>query len=152
MNNQDMTGVPDRQWLQVALRSSPQQVGRWATTRWEVAVATINEPPLADEGGGWVGRLELVLHRNEVDDYRHNLGSDRPQLLVVCSRDAGSEQLEPRALSISQMEAAAHLETDDEVLSCEMPAAILDWIVAYTVLVPFDPERQRRKGAKRQRV
>ena len=151
MTRQNPNSVPDSQLLQVVLRPSQRQVGRWSTVHWEFELVDgpgATEPP----PGGWSGRIALVLHRDEVDDYRLNLASETPRLFLICSRGETDDHLIPRKLGISAGEAAAHLETDDEVLSCPLPTGLRDWIAAYTVLVPINPEVQRRKGSKRRRV
>ena len=152
MNQSNLALVPDHQRLQVTLRCTSQQVGRWTSKRWEIASIVPADAQGDHVNGDWTGELALNLYRDEVNDYRLNLNSGRPRLFVVCSRDGAEDRLIPRMLTISQGAAEAHLETEDEVLSSDLPGDLRDWIAAYTVLVPINPEAQRRKGKKRRRV
>jgi len=149
--------VPERQSLDLTLVRRVSQVGRWESEHWELTAVALSDNSGADDSRLDADTLvshgvQLRLYRDQAEDYNLNLSCEAPRLFVICSQDETDGTLAPRHATASQAEAADYMETDDEVLSCPMPRELLDWVTAWTQLVPLAvEERQGKKGRRRLR-
>jgi len=143
--------------------------GIWQEPQWEV-VDIVTQPR---EGGGdsawvrvhedqecarylWTG-LRLTLYRDSAEAYWYNLVSGQPRLFVVCFGDDEEDEaeaggMEPMLVTASQDEATAHLESEDEVYSIEMPDALRGLIEHFVVenYVPVQRKKRKRRDWARE--
>jgi len=154
--------------LAVLIERRMVRSGIWEQAQWEV-VDIVTPPAGAGEGAWmrvhqdqacarylWTG-LCLTLYRDSAEAYWYNLMSGQPRLFVVCfgdddEDDAAAGGMEPMLVTASQDEATAHLESDDEVYSIEMPAELRDWIEHFVVenYVPARREKRKRRDWARE--
>ncbi|AZQ12664.1 MULTISPECIES: DUF3305 domain-containing protein [Shewanella] len=112
--------------MYVSLRKVQKQVGRWASTSWELdQVVPASQGPIE---GATLVLLELYL--DERASYRLNLDMDNPMLYVVCDELEDGAWV-PMAISADQNVAAGCLEGDTPVLNMPMPEAVACWIEAF---------------------
>lgn len=140
--------LPDTQALDVVLRRSVRQVGRWESVAWDIAAVALR----GDAGDRPAGEtvtysgIPLRLYRDQVEDYHMNLASGDARLFLICSRDPDDDALVPRLATLSQGEAVDYMETDDEVLSVPLAGTVRQWAEAWAMLAPIPaPERKKRR-------
>jgi|GEM_PF-830672 len=144
--------LPERQPLDVTLRHETVQVGRWDTVSWKLdGVRLGGDGPMSGttevDGDRIVHHgIQLRLYRDQVDEYHYNLQSETPRLFVICTVDPTDGSLDPRLATLSHVEAADYMETEEEVLSCPVEGDVRDWIEAWTLLAPVPaPERKKKR-------
>lgn len=159
------TGAEIRHWpLQLRLRRSTHRRGLWEVDNWSLVALSSDRHPLSDPQQAqslmmqlevqeppcqdylWKG-LSLRLYRDERPAYRFNLGSEAPQLFVVCNEE--DALMRPMLITASQDAAAAYMDGGEEdVFSVAMPMAIQCWIEAF-IARHGEPDLQAGKGRRR---
>ncbi len=110
---------------------------RWISEKWEaIGVVPAFEMPVdapaksifADEQRErfLVGRFELELFRDEVDNYHLNLTSPEPRVFVMWRMEEDFAQ--PKELTLSYGEAARWLDSGEQCDGVAMPPQIADWL------------------------
>lgn len=110
---------------------------RWVSEKWEAigvvpAFDTAPDAPAqsifadADRERFLVGRFELELFRDEVDNYHLNLTSPEPRVFVMWRLE--DDFAKPTALSLSYGEAARWLDSGEQCDGVPMPPEIADWL------------------------
>lgn len=159
------TGPGDRRnperLVSVTLERSVRRMGRWEYPSWHIVQvrdlgasgvdAAFNEPPAAPARTTWP-RLPITLHKDAIEGYWYNLSGNVPSVFVVCREIDHDEddgpRLAPARVTLNHDEAAAHLETDDTVLSIGMPQSLREWLTEF-VEQHYKPEtRKKRKRAE----
>ncbi|MDX1594221.1 MAG: DUF3305 domain-containing protein [Gammaproteobacteria bacterium] len=147
--------MPESQPLDVTLVRNTRQVGRWESVTWALADVGLADardarrPAAAAEGRETHHGVQLRLFRDQVDHYHYNLSSDTPRLFVICAADPVDDRLEPRLATLSHIEAADYMETEEEVLSCPLEGEVRQWVEAWMQLAPV--EAPQGKGKRRSR-
>lgn len=110
---------------------------RWVSEKWE-AIGVVPafdtpaaEPPrqiFADDNRQQflVGRFDLALFRDEVDNYHLNLTSPEPRVFVMWRLEG--EQAQPKEVTLSYGEAARWLDSGEQCDGVPMPPEIADWL------------------------
>ena len=146
----------------VILRRTFGYRGQWQYPIWRIeqvrdldATDSAAETSAAEDGEEgelfrWE-RLTVSLHRDGAEGYWYNLSGNVPSVFVVCRFDEDEEEdtedPPPLLVTVNHDEAASHLETDDTVLSIEMPATMREWLQRYV-----DEHYRPVKKKKRRRV
>lgn len=110
---------------------------RWASEKWEAigvvpAFDTPSDAPArrivaeAEREQFLVGRFELELFRDEVDNYHLNLTSPEPRVFVMWRDEEGFAQ--PKVVTLSYGEAARWLDSGEQCDGVAMPREIADWL------------------------
>ncbi len=119
--------------------------GMWVTTQWQLTgfQLTPNEET-ADV-------CLLQLHRDERTDYRFNLSSKNPKLFLVMDNLDSGDKPTIQLITASQAVAARYMDSDNLVLSCDMPLPVQAWMEAYIGRHGelLEVKRKKRKGAGR---
>ena len=154
---------PRQEALRLGVIVEKRRIGHpWQEWRWR-AVGVFVDPPasppwrvLVQEGETvryHAANLELELFRDETEDYKYNLSSDRPAIYVIL-RESEDEAFpwRPVRVSASPWEGQAHEElSDDRVDAVPMPelviARVKDFIDRFHVDRPF--YKRKRKGRDR---
>lgn len=89
--------------------------------------------------------LELALYADEGEGYYLNLSSGSPVWFVMWRTDeADPSRAWPEAVSLSYNEAGRWLDAQERVDNLPLPAAVRDWLQAYTDQ-HYRPEPKQRK-------
>jgi len=90
--------------------------------------------------------LKLQLHLLHCDSYYHNLLSGKPQIYVVSQQDSSKIPV-PLLITIDYDEAAAYMETGEQVFNADLPEALCKWLEGFvlTHYQPEEPKKRRRK-------
>lgn len=110
---------------------------RWVSEKWEaIGVVPAFETPVdvptrqifADERRTrfLVGRFDLELFRDEVDNYHLNLTSPEPRVFVQWRLEDDFAQ--PREVTLSYGEAARWLDSGEQCDGVPMPPEIAEWL------------------------
>lgn len=93
----------------------------------------------------------VTLFKDACERYWHALIGDKPLVYVVCNEDVDSDEhdlpVEPKLVTIDYDEAVSHAETDELVLSTDIPADLYRHMEAF-VLEHYKPkpfEKRKRK-------
>ncbi|PZP32083.1 MAG: DUF3305 domain-containing protein [Roseateles depolymerans] len=143
------------------------QPNRWEDWRHRVADVVIDEGQfgaaldsgpltLRDDGRQAQflhGALEVALYGDEGEGYYLNLTSGSPVWFVMWRTDENDpSRAWPEAVSLSYNEAGRWLDSQERVDNLPLPAAVRDWLQAYTD-VHYRPEpKQRKRPASFQRL
>lgn len=153
--------VQTRRQVSLHLARRTVRVGRWDSERWHVLAIADSALPdgqaprlirrwASAEGEEflWDG-LVLALHPDETAHYLYNLTAEHPVLFVACTPDEECGGVRPVLLTMSQDEAASHMEVEDEVLALPLPKEIRLWVAGYVerVGVKTQPRRKRALDA-----
>lgn len=143
--------------VSVTLERSIKRMGRWEYPSWLVLHvqdlgAGGKQPgarpgaPAAAPGRITWPELPITLHKDAVEGYWYNLVGDVPSVFVVCCQDDESDDgaLTGVRVTLNQDEAAAHLETDDTVLSIAMPQSLREWLTQF-VEHHYKPEQRKKR-------
>ena len=114
-----------------------QLANRWLSEKWEaIGVvpafdAAVDAPPQrifadAQREQYLVGRFELELFRDEVDNYHLNLTSPAPRVFVMWRLE--DDFARPVSLTLSYGEAARFLDAGEQCDGVPMPPEIADWL------------------------
>lgn len=152
-----MSSGIDTRRVAVILERSQRQMGRWRYPAWRLLSAhetDVTGMPACEQRDFADGRSEftwrgltLTLYPDAAEGYWYNLSGSTPSLFVVCRADESDAALmRPVMATVNHDEAAAHLETDDTVLSLPLPTGLRDWLEAY-VAQHYQP-RARKKRAR----
>jgi len=123
---------------------------------WRFSVADV----LVDEGGLGESRMlrddgqrrqtlhagfVLALFKDEGEGYYLNLTSGAPVWFVMWRMDEGdASSAHPEAVSLSYNEAGRWLDAQERVDNVPLPAAVLEWLQAFTD-ANYKPEPKERK-------
>ena len=89
--------------------------------------------------------LAVELHADEGEGYFLNLASGAPVWFVMWRvDDADPPQARPEVVTLSYNEAARWLDAQERVDNVPLPAALRDWLQAYTD-AHYRPEPKRRQ-------
>jgi len=97
----------------------------------------------------WSG-YRVTLYKDACERYWHALIGDKPKVYVVCREDSvdNGSPVEPIVVTVDYDEATAFAETDQLVLSTEIPGELYRYMEAF-VLQHYKPKpfekRKRRK-------
>ncbi len=146
--------LPERQSLDVTLRRETAQVGRWDSVRWKLEAAGLGTGVTTGTTEPDAERIvhhgiQLRLYRDQLDEYHYNLQSETPRLFVICTVDPVDGTLDPRLATLSHVEAADYMETEEEVLSCPVEGDVRDWIEAWMLLAPVPAPEGKKKRRHR---
>ena len=89
----------------------------------------------------WKG-FEIRLYPDAAESYWFNLTSAAPMLFVVCTED--EDGFTPVLVTVDHDEANAHLETDDQVLTIDLPPELYPLLERY-VLEHYRPEPMKKR-------
>lgn len=117
---------------------------KWVYPNWSIAAVIAGEDIQRQKEGltiqnnedlvqSFHGGLLLELFKDGSEGYWYNLLSDKPYLFVICEGEQGAMEIEPVFITANQDEATGHLESDDIVLSIQMPDEIRDLLEHYVV-------------------
>lgn len=136
-------------------------VNRWQAQTWE-AIGIIPDPGDAatprvlrqDAGSSqWLhGDFELILYRDEAENYYLNLSAPQPCVFITWRME--EEMAVPKFVTVSYGEAARFMDADEQVDNVPMPHDMCDWLGEF-VNAHYRPEPKKRsrppsfKGAKR---
>ena len=150
--------VQSRRLVSLRLARRTVRVGRWDSERWHVLAIADSALPggqaprlirrwASAEGDEflWDG-LVLALYPDETAHYLHNLTAEQPVLFVACTPDEASGGIRPVLLTVSQDEAASHMEVEDEVLALPLPKEIRLWVKDYVERVGVKSEPRRKRA------
>jgi hypothetical protein len=132
-----------------------QQPSRWEDWRWRVADIVLDAGQfggaprlLRDDGRSRLvlhPGLEVTLHRDEAEGYYLNLSSGAPVWFVMWRVDeADPPDAWPEIVTLSYNEAGRLLDAQERVDNMPLPAAVRDWLQAYTD-ENYRPEPKERK-------
>lgn len=132
-----------------------QQPSRWEDWRWRVADIVLDAGQfggaprlLRDDGRSRLvlhPGLEVTLHRDEAEGYYLNLTSGAPVWFVMWRVDeADPPDAWPEIVTLSYNEAGRLLDAQERVDNMPLPAAVRDWLQAYTD-ENYRPEPKERK-------
>ncbi len=129
----------------VALVGHEIETGMWVTTQWKLAGFQLN--PTEESSDVCL----LQLHRDERTDYRFNLSSQNPKLFLVLDNLDSGDKPKIQLITASQAVAARYMDSDNLVLSNEMPLAVQAWMEAYIGRhgEMLEIKRKKRHGAGR---
>ncbi|CAE6901039.1 DUF3305 domain-containing protein [Vibrio alginolyticus] len=119
--------------------------GIWVTTQWQLTgfqlVPNEDTPDVC----------LLQLHRDERTDYRFNLSSQNPKLFLVMDNLDSVEKPVIQLITASQAVAARYMDSDNLVLSNNMPLPVQAWMEAFIGRhgEMLEIKRKKRKGAGR---
>jgi len=129
----------------------------WADHDWRPH-AVLEAPPalepgvmlLAEPGRQqfYLGTLDLTLHRNETDSYRHNLASGEPRLYLALRHGDGPGGLPILAFQVSAApdEGQAWAEVGDDVVDgLPMPAAVAAWVADFVARFHVELPKYKRQ-------
>ena len=98
------------------------------------------------------GGFELVLHRDEAENYYLNLSATQACVFVIWRME--EDLAVPKFVTLSYGEAARFMDANEQVDTTPMPGDMRDWLGEF-VAAHYKPEPKRRsrppsfKGAKR---
>ena len=94
----------------------------------------------------WPG-YSVHLYRDACERYWHALIGERPLVYVVLREDEVDATVEPALVTIDYDEATAHAETDDQVLSADIPRELYQRMEAFVLdhYKPADFSKRKRK-------
>ena len=132
-----------------------RQPSRWEDWRFRVADVVIDDggfgsaPRLLRDDGELAQFLHpglpVTLHRDEGEGYHLNLSSGAPVWFVMWRVDeADPPQARPELVTLSYNEAGRLLDAQERVDNVPLPAAVRDWLQAYTD-AHYRPEPKRRQ-------
>ncbi len=139
-------------YVALTLECSMRRMGQWEYPDWQLLDAGESPARTAgfvehDDGGRrlyvWQG-LPVTLYPDAAEGYWYNLSGEVPSLFVVCRPDAEDERLAPVLVTLDHDQAAAHLETDDTVLSAPLAGGLRTWLEAF-VAEHYKPERRKKR-------
>ncbi len=101
----------------------------------------------------WCG-FNITLYKDACERYWHALIGDKPKIYVVCRDDVDEAEsdlgIAPMLVTCDYDEAISYVETDELVLSAEIPAELYHYMEAF-VLEHYKPKpfekRKRKKWA-----
>jgi hypothetical protein len=131
------------------------QPSRWEDWRWRVADIVLDAGQfggaprlLRDDGRNRLvlhPGLDVTLHRDEAEGYYLNLTSGAPVWFVMWRVDeADPPDAWPEIVTLSYNEAGRLLDAQERVDNVPLPAAVRDWLQAYTD-GNYRPEPKERK-------
>ncbi|MDH3714377.1 MAG: DUF3305 domain-containing protein [Gammaproteobacteria bacterium] len=150
----------DERHVSVTLERTMKRMGQWEYPSWHIAhvqdlsaaggsgePATAGVPP-SPERFTW-SHLPITLHRDAAEGYWYNLSGNVPSVFVVCCENEDQDddehaQLTLTTVTLNHDEAAAHLETDDTVLSIAMPPSLHMWLEQF-VERNYKPEKRSKR-------
>jgi hypothetical protein len=130
----------------------------WKVPTWKLTGVAVGEQlVLADRSGqkvrdtadgeefSWTG-YHVTLYKDACERYWHALIGDKPKVYVVCREgvDESDVAIEPMVVTIDYDEATAFVETDELVLSSEIPGELYRYMEAF-VLQHYKPEPFRKR-------
>jgi hypothetical protein len=150
----------DERSVSVTLERTMKRMGQWEYPSWHIAhvqdldaAEKSGEPgsggvPPSPERFTW-SQLTITLHQDAAEGYWYNLSGNVPSVFVVCSAnedqdDDEQQQLTLTTVTLNHDEAAAHLETDDTVLSIAMPPSLHEWLEQF-VERHYQPEKRSKR-------
>lgn len=94
----------------------------------------------------YLADLKLQLYPLHGDSYYHNLLSGKPQIYVVSQQDSSKIPV-PLLITVDYDEAAAYMETGEQVFNADLPEALCKWLEHFvlTHYQPEEPKKRRRK-------
>ncbi|MBD3609414.1 MAG: DUF3305 domain-containing protein [Gammaproteobacteria bacterium] len=145
--------------LSIVMQKTTVSNNIWETEQWAAIGVVVGERQLANDADSEVIHRDdkseqilfpgyaVTLYKDECESYYYNMLSDNPTIYIVCRRDEVEEGLQPLLVSASYDEAAAYLETDDEVYTVPMPKELHQWVEAY-ILQHYVPEKKKKRKLK----
>lgn len=124
----------------------------WGSDNWSLLelLPEASEPKREQSGIDgtlhYVTDLVLELHPLHCDTYYHNLMSGKPQVYVVSQEDSDQMPV-PILITVDYDEAAAYMETGEQVLNADLPEKLCQWLEQFvlTHYQPEEPKKRRRK-------
>lgn len=135
-----------------------KQVGRWATSSWQVSNIKLQRKNTACYDAKKSDEMESVwcdfvleIYRDERTDYRFNLSSREPKLFFAFEQESTDVTPTPIAVTASQSIVGDFMDSDYLVLSVGMPLPIQAWLEAFIGRHGelLEVRRKKRKGAGR---
>ncbi len=129
----------------VELTEHEISTGMWVTTQWQLTGFDLT--PNEDTPDVCL----LQLHKDERTDYRFNLSSQSPKLFLVMDNLDSVEKPVIQLITASQAVAARYMDSDNLVLSNDMPLPVQAWMEAFIGRhgEMLEVKRKKRKGAGR---
>ena len=146
-------------FVSVTLERTVKRMGQWEYPSWRIVhVRDLGDPDgtgaRPDDGDPsptrvtWP-RLPITLHKDAAEGYWYNLSGGSPSLFFVCytnadDTDGDLPEVDCARVTLNHDEAAAHLETDDTVLSVAMPDSLRAWLTAF-VEQHYKPQKRKKR-------
>lgn len=131
----------------VILQRKSQHI--WGTDNWSllgllpyVSEQTIQQAE-AQGSVHYLTDLVLQLHPLHSDVYYHNLMSGKPQVYVISQLVPDQLPL-PILITVDYDEAAAYMETGEQVLNTDLPENLCQWLEQF-VLTHYQPEKPMKR-------
>ncbi len=131
----------------VILQTKSQHV--WGTDNWSLLglLPHVSESIIQQaESDGKIHYLtDFVLHLYPLhcDAYYHNLVSGKPQVYVISQVDSKQMPV-PILITVDYDEAAAYMETGEQVLNADLPENLCQWLEQF-VLTHYQPEKPKKR-------
>ena len=156
MSSEDSDAV--QRLVSITLERTIKRMGQWDYATWHIAnvqdlsAGTVGDPYVANGAALTPSRfiwspIPIVLHEDAAEGYWYNLSSDTPSVFAVCTDDEPDTEAAPVTLTIVTLnhdEAAAHLETDDTVMSIAMPESLRAWLERF-VQRHYKPQKRGKR-------
>lgn len=162
----DVTTPANRLKLPVTVVIERREIVRkfWSAPSWYLSGVLVGDSvaPMADatvvresetrNERAW-GGFNVTLYRDACERYWHALIGDKPLVYVVCRETSAGDNdnvqadIEPVIVTIDYDEATAFVETDDLVLSTEIPGELYRHMEAF-VLQHYRPKPFKKRRRK----
>ena len=162
----DVTPATTRLHLPVTVVIERREIVRsfWTAPSWYLSGVLVGDGLASMQSGtvvresderaerAWSG-FKVTLYRDACERYWHALIGDKPKVYVVCREtsagddESGIADIEPIVVTIDYDEATAYAETDELVLSREIPGELYRHMEAF-VLQHYKPKPFKKRKRK----